>query len=300
MSIETIKTEHGVWEILHNNDGMWQAIPQSLQLPFLEADTIGGVSYKVHTFVPNVFPKDVELIKDKEGHSMIQEKKPFPSVGVKWGEYSREEIQEFLDWCVEHGATAYEAVVSYGLAEKPYTAHYPDISFRLFGVDTFQRTYIQDVEAAYDVVVNTIEEAKELIRKELSLEEPQKSFQAVGAKIFVNDEELLCMQQQTIKSTSGNIEEDYACLKDVLDAAYKQASEGKGAERHACSRAFDEQPMQLISELLNSDAGMAFQAIKKIQEARRMDSFDRYERELLGAINYIAGMIIHKKKLEGK
>lgn len=64
MSIETIKTEWGVWEILHNNDGMWQAIPQSLQLPFLESDTIGGVSYKVHMFQPE--PKDVEIVSALE------------------------------------------------------------------------------------------------------------------------------------------------------------------------------------------------------------------------------------------
>lgn len=188
MSIETIKTEHGVWEILHNNDGMWQAIPHSLQLPFLEADTVGGVSYKVHTFQPSCVPKDVEIVSALE-------------------------------------PTAIRYAANIGTPKK---------------------------------------------------------------------------EEQPIKSNGGSIEEDYACLKDVLNAAYKQASEGKGAERHACSRAFDEQPMQLISELLDSDAGMAFQAIKKIQEARRMDSFERYERELLGAINYIAGMIIHKKKLEGK
>ena len=49
--------------------------------------------------------------------------------------------------------------------------------------------------------------------------------------------------------------------------------------------------MQLISKLLDDNHGLAFQAIKKIQESLRL-SPDRAERELLGAINYIAGMII--------
>ena len=50
--------------------------------------------------------------------------------------------------------------------------------------------------------------------------------------------------------------------------------------------------MQLISKLLDDNHGLAFQAIKKIQESLRL-SPDRAERELLGAINYIAGMIIY-------
>ncbi len=83
----------------------------------------------------------------------------------------------------------------------------------------------------------------------------------------------------------------YESLADVLDRAFAQAAAGKGAERHACSRSFNEQPMQSISALLGSHTGLLYQAMKKIQESERMDT-QAAVRELLGAINYVAGAII--------
>lgn len=96
----------------------------------------------------------------------------------------------------------------------------------------------------------------------------------------------------------------YASLTDVLARAHQQAATGKGAERHASNRPFTEQPMQAISGLLGSSTGLLYQAIKKIQESQRLPH-DAAVRELLGAINYIAGDIIFKEgkqpllKLEG-
>ena len=86
-------------------------------------------------------------------------------------------------------------------------------------------------------------------------------------------------------------QQDYQCLADVLARAWEQAAVGKGAVRHGQSLPFDRQPMQQISELLNTDQGMLYQAIKKLQESCRMDK-DAAIRERLGAINYIAGSII--------
>lgn len=83
----------------------------------------------------------------------------------------------------------------------------------------------------------------------------------------------------------------YEQLESILNEALEQAAAGKGKERHANERAFEDQPMQLISKLLGDNHGLAFQAIKKVQESLRLPD-DRAERELLGAINYIAGMII--------
>lgn len=88
----------------------------------------------------------------------------------------------------------------------------------------------------------------------------------------------------------------YESLAQVLQAAYDQAAKGKGAERHATGLPFDQQPMQTGSDLLGTDAGLAFQAIKKIREGSSFTEYDRFERELLGAINYIAGMIIWRKR----
>lgn len=83
----------------------------------------------------------------------------------------------------------------------------------------------------------------------------------------------------------------YEQLESILNGALEQAAAGKGKERHATGQAFEDQPMQLISRLLGDNHGLAFQAIKKVQESLRLPA-DRAERELLGAINYIAGMII--------
>jgi hypothetical protein len=88
---------------------------------------------------------------------------------------------------------------------------------------------------------------------------------------------------------------NYTLLREVLDAAYEQAAHGKGAERHGNGLPFEEQPMQTISNLLNNDAGMAFQAIKKIAEGRNLETKDARIREYLGAINYIAGMVIREQ-----
>lgn len=94
-------------------------------------------------------------------------------------------------------------------------------------------------------------------------------------------------EQQAMSST-----DDYKSLSDVLERAYQQAAHGKGRERHAQDQPFDQQPMQTISQLVGSSDGLRYQAIKKIQEAARMDK-DAAIRELLGAINYIAGTIIY-------
>ena len=83
----------------------------------------------------------------------------------------------------------------------------------------------------------------------------------------------------------------YESLANVLQRAYGQAAQGKGAERHACDRPFTEQPMQSISELLGTPDGLLYQAMKKIQESKRLDK-DAGVRELLGAINYLAGAVI--------
>jgi hypothetical protein len=86
---------------------------------------------------------------------------------------------------------------------------------------------------------------------------------------------------------------DYKSLREVLDAAFDQAANGKGKERHARGNPFEKQHMQTISQLINTDRGMAFQAIKKLTEGLDMADTHARERELLGAINYIAGIIIY-------
>lgn len=87
----------------------------------------------------------------------------------------------------------------------------------------------------------------------------------------------------------------YESLEIVLYEAYQQAATGKGAARHGRGAAFDAQPTQTISALLGTDGGLAFQAMKKINEGMRLDPAAK-KKELLGAINYIASIIIFMNK----
>lgn len=91
--------------------------------------------------------------------------------------------------------------------------------------------------------------------------------------------------------------EGYGSLASVLSQALDQATIGKGKARHAQGQPFHKQPMQKISELLNSAEGMRYQAIKKTQESVRMND-DAAVQELLGAINYLAGTIIYIQNKE--
>jgi hypothetical protein len=87
----------------------------------------------------------------------------------------------------------------------------------------------------------------------------------------------------------------YQSLEEILYRAYQQAATGKGAERHGRGEAFDGQPTQVISDLLDSDAGLAFQAIKKVNEGMRLEHGAKIK-EMLGAINYIASIVIRMER----
>lgn len=92
----------------------------------------------------------------------------------------------------------------------------------------------------------------------------------------------------------------YEKLEDVLNRALIQASEGKGNERHAHSLSggvvpFHEQPMQQIADM-EGPGFLTGQAIKKIRESKGLPTKEQRTKELLGAINYIAGAIIYIEK----
>ena len=87
----------------------------------------------------------------------------------------------------------------------------------------------------------------------------------------------------------------YQSLFDVLKAALDQAQSGKGKERHAQENvAFEDQPIIAIGRIV----GAGFQngqAIKKMVEAQGMvkrGELAAAEREILGAINYMAATVI--------
>lgn len=88
------------------------------------------------------------------------------------------------------------------------------------------------------------------------------------------------------------IEKGYEKLVAVFQAAHDQAAHGKGKERHANGLPFHEQRMQSISKLLDSPDGMAYQVVKKMTEGLQFEGHQQREKELLGAINYLAGIVI--------
>jgi len=110
------------------------------------------------------------------------------------------------------------------------------------------------------------------------------------------------MDRISIKSTSPvevevEVQDEYESLWSVLRQALEQAQDGKGKERHAQGLPFDKQPIMNIPRLQNSDIGLMYQAIKKLQESQRMEK-DPAIRERLGAINYIAASILWLKEKE--
>lgn len=85
----------------------------------------------------------------------------------------------------------------------------------------------------------------------------------------------------------------YEALSSVLQEAIDQAALGKGLERHADGRPFHDQP--IMRETLAVGLGFpAGQARKKILEAVRCcdEHPERAVADLLGAINYIAALVI--------
>lgn len=91
----------------------------------------------------------------------------------------------------------------------------------------------------------------------------------------------------------------YEQLVQVLRDAHDQAAYGKGKERHANNLPFHKQRMQQISEMLNSPDGMTYQVMKKVTEGLAMPELDRKVTELLGAINYLAGIVIFLRNRDG-
>ena len=94
----------------------------------------------------------------------------------------------------------------------------------------------------------------------------------------------------------------YDKLSNVLDAAYHQASGGKGKERHARGKPFDKQSIMEISRMVGPGYTTG-QAMKKLQEAKSM--MDRGQlaaakAEALGAINYTAAFFILIEEAEAE
>lgn len=89
--------------------------------------------------------------------------------------------------------------------------------------------------------------------------------------------------------------DDYLPLLRTFLGALEQAAYGKGRERHANDLPFIEQPILAMAHMLNSDAGLAQQVIKKTVEARSLPTKKARINELRGTLVYAAAMILFEE-----
>lgn len=89
--------------------------------------------------------------------------------------------------------------------------------------------------------------------------------------------------------------DDYLPLLRTFLGALEQAAYGKGRERHANDLPFTEQPILTMAHMLDSDAGLAQQVIKKTVEARSLPTKQARINELRGTLVYAAAMILFEE-----
>lgn len=89
--------------------------------------------------------------------------------------------------------------------------------------------------------------------------------------------------------------DDYLPLLRTFLGALEQAAYGKGRERHANDLPFTEQPILTMARMLDNDAGLAQQVIKKTVEARSLPTKQARINELRGTLVYAAAMILFEE-----
>ena len=89
--------------------------------------------------------------------------------------------------------------------------------------------------------------------------------------------------------------DDYLPLLRTFLGALEQAAYGKGRERHANDLPFTEQPILTMARMLDSDAGLAQQVIKKTVEARSLPTKQARINELRGTLVYAAAMVLFEE-----
>lgn len=94
--------------------------------------------------------------------------------------------------------------------------------------------------------------------------------------------------------------DDYLPLLRTFLGALEQAAYGKGRERHANDLPFTEQPILTMARMLDNDAGLAQQVIKKTIEARSLPSKTARINELRGTLVYAAAMILFEEMFSNK
>lgn len=99
------------------------------------------------------------------------------------------------------------------------------------------------------------------------------------------------MSKNKIIDTFNDVD-GYEPLAMVLAMAYDQAARGKGLVRHSMGRPFNDQRMMTIARQQGTHRGLEYQVHKKTSEGVDLPTKDARIKEFLGAINYLAGMVL--------
>lgn len=110
---------------------------------------------------------------------------------------------------------------------------------------------------------------------------------------FEHDKAIVEVAYERSRSPKG-----YDSLGRVLREVMHQCAIGKGNKRHANGKAFIDQPILAYSREYKSPVGLLFQIRKKLDEFDRLDGIAR-RRELLGAIVYLAALVIFDQEQRG-
>jgi hypothetical protein len=165
------------------------------------------------------------------------------------------------------------------------------------GVDELNETVTESKIAIAEVAKERDDKAEEarvlnldLLRKENNMDKLVEDFRELETK-YENLLEVL-----ETKNIDIELNPKYDSLYKVLLAAYNQAANGKGKERHQLNNEepFEDQKICEIARRLSIDYNLG-QAVKKIYESKRLTD-GRDIAELYGAINYIAAAIIVKQE----
>lgn len=105
------------------------------------------------------------------------------------------------------------------------------------------------------------------------------------------------VKESLLKMTT-EVRKSHRSLFNALVEALEQSQGGKGLRRHSVKGAyFEDQPICVIQEWVGPGFAIG-QAIKKLQEAARMQDPKAMRREILGAIVYCAAVIVAHDKME--
>ncbi len=96
---------------------------------------------------------------------------------------------------------------------------------------------------------------------------------------------------------SRKVTTNYQSLDGILTRAYNRACYGKGLERHADNKPFEEQDIVSEGDTFGIH-GHLFQIRKKAKEILRLDTPEAQQNELLDIIVYAAGAVIILDKEE--